>query len=149
MDDKIVTSAELAEAAALPRRLDIHTEAEDSGGKTPETVLSKTPVEQKSPARWAHERLVLYIKNFEDSLDNEHEAAMGFVGGEAGILRIEGLGYFDPDIVTFYGTDASGSKTQLIQHVTQLNVMLRAMPKAVKADAPRRIGFRLAQALED
>jgi len=47
----------------------------------------------------------------------------------AGVLRIEGLGYFDPDIVTFYGSDSSGGKTQLVQHVSQLNVMLRALPK--------------------
>ena len=65
------------------------------------------------------------------------------------MLRIEGMGYFDPDIVTFYGSDMAGGKTQLIQHVTQMNVMLRALPKAVEQDAPNRIGFRLAQDLEE
>ena len=73
---------------------------------------------------------------------------MGFAGGDAGVLRIEGMGYFDPDIVTFYGTDATGAKTQLVQHVTQLNVMLRAIPKEVDAPEPNRIGFRLAEQLE-
>ena len=33
---------------------------------------------------------------------------MGFAGGDAGVLRIEGLGYFDPDIVTFYGRTRTG-----------------------------------------
>ena len=33
---------------------------------------------------------------------------MGFTGGQAGILRIEGLGFFDPDLVTFYGRDEDG-----------------------------------------
>ncbi|MGB3315995.1 MAG: DUF6173 family protein, partial [Albidovulum sp.] len=70
--------------------------------------------------------------------------AMGFTGGDAGVLRIEGIGYFDPDIVTFYGTDDGGSRNQLIQHVSQLNVMLRAQPKAPEVEEPRRIGFRLA-----
>ena len=69
-------------------------------------------------------------------------------GGDAGVLRIEGMGYFDPDIVTFYGSDPTGAKTQLVQHVSQLNVLLRALPKQVKAKAPRRIGFRLVQDLE-
>ena len=40
--------------------------------------------------------------------------AMGFTGGDAGVLRIEGMGYFDPDIVTFYGSDPVGGKTQLV-----------------------------------
>jgi hypothetical protein len=33
----------------------------------------------------------------------------------------------------------------LIQHVSQLNVMLRALPKEVEAAEPNRIGFKLAR----
>jgi hypothetical protein len=73
---------------------------------------------------------------------------MGFTGSSAGTLRIEGVGYFDPDIVTFYGADENGAKMQLIQHVTQLNVVLRAISKETPPEEPaRRIGFRLAQDL--
>jgi len=73
---------------------------------------------------------------------------MGFAGTHSGVLRIEGIGYFDPDIVTFYGSDPAGVKTQLVQHVTQLNVILRALPKESEAAEPRRIGFRLVADLE-
>lgn len=111
----------------------------------PERVLESR--DRKSPAKWAYERLILYIKNFEEQLDGEHEIAMGFTGASAGVLRIEGIGYFDPDIVTFYGMDADGTRTQLIQHVSQLNVILRALRKEPQATEPRRIGFRLAQEL--
>ena len=97
----------------------------------------------KSPAEWAHDRLVLYIRNFEQQLDAAQEIAMGFAGNEAGVLRIEGIGYFDPDIVTFYGRDEMGAKTQLIQHVTQLSVTLRAVQKDGDETPPRRIGFHL------
>jgi hypothetical protein len=147
MDDKIATSAEAAEAAAMPRGRDVHVTDGPEDQDVPEAV-ARVPVEQKSPAQWAYERLVLYIRKFEETLDDEHEAAMGFAGGDIGVLRIEGMGYFDPDIVTFYGSDPTGAKTQLVQHVTQLNVMLRALPKAPEHDAPQRIGFRLAEDLE-
>ena len=70
---------------------------------------------------------------------------MGFTGGEAGVLRIEGLGFFDPDMITFYGRDEAGDKTQLIQHVTQLNVMLRAVGREQPMEPAQRIGFRLAK----
>lgn len=110
--------------------------------------VTDTATEDKSPAEWAYQRIILYIQNFEKQLDNEHEVAMGFTGADAGVLRIEGIGYFDPDIVTFYGTDATGTKTQLIQHVTQLNVILRALPRHKGEDEPYRIGFRLAADLE-
>ncbi|MCT4557525.1 MAG: DUF6173 family protein [Pelagimonas sp.] len=148
MNDEISTAAEAAEADALPRRRDVHTQEANTSADGP-AALTKKPLKQKSPAEWAYERLILYIQKFEETLDNEHEVAMGMVGGDAGVLRIEGMGFFDPDIVTFYGSDPSGARTQLIQHVTQLNVMLRAMPKAVpQTEKPRRIGFRLAKELE-
>jgi len=145
--DEISTSAEVHEASALPRARVVHTRPDAPRTAEmcplPEAVAAE-PVEAKSPAQWAYERLILYIQNFEAQLDDEHEVAMGFTGGDAGVLRIEGIGYFDPDIVTFYGHDEDGARTQLIQHVSQLNVMLRALPKAPEVEEPRRIGFQLA-----
>lgn len=142
MDDKIATSAEAYEATAMPRLHEVHT---DPDKQAPQEIDAGEP---KSPARWAYERLILYIQNFEKTLDNEHEVAMGFAGDSTGVIKIEGMGYYDPDIVTFYGSDSSGAKTQLVQHVTQLSVMLRALPKQVEAAEPARIGFRLAQDLD-
>ncbi|MEM6940300.1 MAG: DUF6173 family protein [Pseudomonadota bacterium] len=137
------------ETGKAPRMYEAHSdpnEVRTTPRELPKAVQEK-PVQHKSPAQWAYERTVIYLKNFEEQLDNEHEVAMGFVGGDAGVLRIEGMGYFDPDIVTFYGTDPAGGRTQLVQHVSQLNVMFRALPKAVQGKAPNRIGFRLVEDL--
>ena len=150
MGEEIETTAEAGEAAIGAALHEVHTDPKASNaGKQPlPAAMAKKPVQQKSPAQWAYERIILYLKNFEEQLDGSHEVAMGFTGGDVGVLRIEGMGYFDPDIVTFYGTDASGAKTQLIQHVSQLNVMLRALPKPAERAEAVRIGFRLAQDLE-
>lgn len=144
MSNPIDTSAEAFEASAIPQIHEVHT---DPTKTTPEGCAIKD-TGPKSPARWAYERLILYIQNFEKTLDNEHEVAMGFAGDTSGIIKIEGMGYYDPDIITFYGSDPSGTKTQLIQHVSQLSVMMRALPKPVEAVEPERIGFRLAQDLD-
>ena len=141
----IATAAEAGEAEVMAQLHEVHTDPEEAIAEIPDSI-SDGP-NAKSPARWAYERLILYIQNFEEKLDNEHEIAMGFVGGEAGVMRIEGLGYFDPDLVTFYGSDPTGARTQLIQHVTQLSVMLRALPKPPAEASPRRIGFKLARGL--
>jgi hypothetical protein len=98
----------------------------------------------KGPAAMACERLILYIRHFEQTLNASEEVVLGFAGSEVGILKIEGLGFYDPDIITFYGRDEAGMKTQLIQHVSELSVMLRAVPKPSEKDPARRIGFRLA-----
>jgi hypothetical protein len=140
-----------ADAQAMPKRAAIHTKPGEASVEQEDLPagVAKKPVEHKSPAEWAYQRLILYIQNFEKVLDGEHEVAMGFTDTGGGFLRIEGLGHFDPDIVTFYGTDQSGARVQLVQHVSQLNVLLRAMPKEHEAEEPRRIGFRLAEALDD
>ena len=146
---QIDTSAELLENDILPKSREVHTDPNAqpvTGDGLPE-ALNK-PAATKSPAQWAYERIILYIQNFEKQLDNDHEVGMGLTGGEAGVIRIEGLGFYDPDIITFYGRDPTGTKAQQIQHVSQLNVMLRALPKQVDQPEPTRIGFRLAADLE-
>lgn len=151
MGENVATTAEAVEADALPRVHEVHCDPDTparAGPHLPDALKSK-PAAQKSPAQWAYERIILYLKNFEEQLDNSQEVAMGFAGGDVGVLRIEGMGYFEPDIITFYGTDGAGSKTQLVQHVSQLNVMLRALPKPDEKVEARRIGFRLVQDIQD
>lgn len=145
----IDTSAELMENDILPQVREVHTDPSipcPSDSELPPAMTE--PVAKKSPAQWAYERIILYIRNFEAQLDNEHEVGIGLTGGTTGVIRIEGLGFYDPDIVTYYGTDGSGAKTQLIQHVTQLNVTLVAKPKQTDQPEPNRIGFRLAEVLD-
>jgi hypothetical protein len=149
---EIQTAAEVAESAVFPQAHAVHSDpnAPQTAEQKPlPASMGRKPVEKKSAAEWAYERLVLYIKNFEEQLDGEHEVAMGFAGSDMGVLRIEGMGFFDPDVLTFYGTDDGGSKTQLIQHVSQLNVMLRTLPKAEPERQANRIGFRLVDDLEN
>ena len=151
MDDLIKTAAEAVEADALPRMHEVHSDPDAKNATDqplPKGMAGKS-VAQKSPAQWAYERTVLYLKKFEEGLDDDQEIAMGFAGTDAGVLKIEGMGYFDPDIVTFYGADPSGAKMQLVQHVSQLSVVFRALPKAVEAAEPNSIGFKLLQDLEN
>jgi len=151
MDDAIRTTAEAHENAAMPCARVVHVNPDAPAGAEDKPLpagVARKPVGDKSPAEWAYERLILYIQNFEEQLDNEHEIAVGLTNSTGGILRIQGIGYFDPDIVTFYGTDDDGAKVQLIQHVSQLGVTLRALPRAQTEGTPTRIGFRLAKDLE-
>ena len=125
--------------AKVPHKAGLATDAESLLGQAP----AAPPEVEKGPAAWAYERIVTYIRNFESQLDAGHEVAMGFAGSDAGVLKIEGLGYYDPDLVTFYGRDETGNKTQLIQHISQLSVLLRAVPKEQPQEPARRIGFHL------
>ena len=140
----IATSAEAMEADVLRHR-ELRADGHDHAAPMPDALRATKRV---SPAEWAYRRVILYLKAFEESLDDGQEAAMGFAGGAGGVLRIEGIGFHAPDLVTFTGRDDRGNRCQLIQHVHQLNVLLRAVPRPDPAEAPRRIGFDLARALE-
>lgn len=144
-DDPIQTAAEAFEATAIPREHSVHADGAGPDGVS----LPPNARKARSPAEWAYQRLIVYIKKFEEGLDQDHEVAMGFVGSATGTMRIQGIGYFDPDLVTFHGSDPLGNRMQAIQHVSQLNVLLRALPKPDSKSAPRRIGFRLVADIED
>lgn len=150
MSNDIKTAAEAHEADAMPRLHEVHADPNQKAtdAKDLPKALQK-PAGQKSPSQWAYERLIMYIQKFEETLDADHEVAMGFTGGDAGVMRIEGIGFFDPDMITFYGQDQAGARTQLVQHVSQLSVMLRALPRPDDRDEPVRIGFRLVQDLDE
>lgn len=68
---------------------------------------------------------------------------MGFAISDVETIHIQGIGFFAPDIITFYGRSSDGKTCQLVQHLSQLSVMLAAAPKIT--GEPVRIGFRLGQ----
>lgn len=96
---KAAIAAAVAKAAGLPRAKVVHIDplalatAED---QPLPAALCDNPVAKKSPAEWAYDRLILYIRNFESQLDSDQEVAMGSAGSDAGVLTIEGLGFFEP-----------------------------------------------------
>lgn len=102
------------------------------------------PYGAKSPAEWTYERLVKYVLQFEAQLDQDHELGGRLVSfGPQMQFHILDLGYWNPDIITFDGLDQEGNRVRLIQHVSQLNVLLVAMRKRRPDAPPRRIGFDL------
>ena len=143
-------TADAMESAVLPEAYAIRVPAEQNASPAEEGVAQRhKDVSQKSPAEWAYDRVALYIQNFEKTLNADEEIGMGFAGSDAGTLRIDGMGYFAPDMIAFYGRDPMGKQMQLIQHVSQLNVLLVAEQKPAEADVPNRIGFKLRGEIEE
>ena len=66
--------------------------------------------------------------------------------GNQEVIHIEDVGYWGPDLLIFYGTNSEGKPQQLLQHQSQVNVLLVAVPK--EGPKPRRIGFELISKLE-
>ena len=54
---------------------------------------------------------------------------------------------YDPHMISFSGTNGKGEKLQLLQHVSQLSMLLVGMKK--RGEEPVRIGFKLKRAAEE
>lgn len=141
--DEIATTAEALEAHALEPAHDLRADGRDHPEPVPEGTRKP-----RSPAEWAAQRAILYLKRFEEGLGDDEVAAMAFAGGPGGVLRVRGVGFHAPDLVTFAGTDPAGRPMQVVQHVSQFNLTFRAEPRP-KDDTSPRVGFRLAAALTD
>ena len=106
------------------------------------TALPRAAEHADNPARWMFERLATYIRQFEATLDQEHEVGARLVSfGRELSFHIEDMGYYGPDMIVFYGKNEKGEPVQLIQHTSQLSVLLVAVRK--QSERPRRIGFIL------
>jgi hypothetical protein len=100
-----------------------------------------------NPASWMYERLVKSIVEFEKKLDQTKEVGASLANfGAQEAISIEALGYWGPDLVRFYGKNSQGNPVDLLQHISQINVLLVAMP--AQATPPRRIGFVLEGELQ-
>ena len=95
-----------------------------------------------NPAKWTHERIVRSIIDFEKKLDETLEIGLRLVSfSNAEVIHINDVGYWGPDLVIFYGRNSLNHPVELIQHITQVSVLLVAMPK--EGEEARRIGFDL------
>ena len=86
--------------------------------------------------------IIQEIIDFESNLPENMQAGgrlVSFASGE--IFSINDIKYKNPNLIIFYGELPDGSRVRMLQHQSQLNIMLMAVPVR-EPDKPRRkIGF--------
>lgn len=103
-------------------------------------------LEDPNHVKWMYKRISRSIIEFEKELDDTKEVGARLVSFNANeTILIDDLGYWGPDLIKFYGTNKDGNKVELMQHTSQVNVLLVAVP--VEGEKPNRIGFLLEQKL--
>ena len=94
------------------------------------------------PAAWMHQRIVHQIMEFEKNLGPDHEIGGRFVEGPNNeSLHITNVASWGPDMILFMGEWPDGRRFELLQHYSQVSVLLTAVKK--QNDEPRRIGFEM------
>ncbi|QUS39069.1 hypothetical protein RPMA_09655 [Tardiphaga alba] len=92
---------------------------------------------KNNPAGYMLERVRRLIAAFESKLGEDAEIGMTVSAGST--IRLRSIGASDPDMLIFTGLDDHGAKACLLQHHSQLSLLLVAVPKI--EDKPFRIGF--------
>jgi Family of unknown function (DUF6173) len=95
---------------------------------------------KENPAGYALERMTSLIRSFQASIGDEVEVGISVVGsGSAAPFRLRAIKASKPDILIFDGVDDNGNVVQLLQHYSQMGLMLVGVPKL--EEKPFRIGF--------
>lgn len=100
------------------------------------------PPKNQNLADEFHRRLIEWINDFHRDLDQEYEVGARLVNfGQSVTIHIDDIGYWNPSLISFSGKTEDGKQVELIQHVTQISILLVAL-KRENIDQPKRpIGF--------
>ena len=88
-----------------------------------------------------YRRIVALINNFESDMPDDMQAGGRLVSAGNITFSIQDVGFWDPNMIVFYEL-SDGSHVELVQHLSQLNLLLVAVKRTDDTDKPRRIiGF--------
>jgi len=91
-----------------------------------------------------YDRLVSIIIDFEKNLNTDEEVGARLLSfGETIIIHIDDIGYWNPSLIYFYGRDNNDREVKLVQHVSQISVLLMKVPRTNLQR--ERIGFKMQQ----
>jgi hypothetical protein len=110
-----------------------------------EARIAEAQHHRDNPVLRVMDALKKYILEFESQLNEQQEIGVRLIsfGGEI-VFHAQRIAFMPPNIITFYGVTTEGERVQLIQHVSQLNILLKALPKM--KEKATRIGFNAHEA---
>jgi hypothetical protein len=107
--------------------------------------VPQSPLVVAAEANYAsefHKRLTEWINNFDAALDEAHEVGVRLVSfGQTLVFHLHNIGYWNPSLICFTGVTEDGSPVELIQHVSQISVLLMKLPRKDPSKPKRPIGF--------
>lgn len=98
----------------------------------PSILPLKNQLESIAEANYAgefHRRITELIQQFDAELDASHEVGIRLVNfGQTVVFHFRQLGYWNPSLIVFGGGLDDGTGVHLIQHVSQISILLQKLP---------------------
>ncbi len=119
----------------------------DSNLKFPKVEIPRNLLVENVQDNYASEfyrRLAEWISNFDNSLDNESEVGVRLVNfGQTVVFTLEDMGYYNPSLILFRGHTQDGSPVELIQHISQISILLMKLPRENPEQPKKPLGFQV------
>ena len=130
----------------MERQLNSAYDVARQAQRTAELAHTLSEVRRKGMASGLVEQVAGQIREFEASLDDAHLPGI-IVRGDL-TLVLEQIGFHDPGLMLFIGRDGNGQPARVLQHMSQLNIALIAIPRQNTDEPKRPIGFELPRESE-
>lgn len=109
-------------------------------------ICNELPLPASTPGQNLASELYKHLKKRAEDFDNKLDGSQGvgvklIPSGQSVTFQVTALGYCDPSLIIFAGVTEGGLEVQLIQHVSQLNFLLMAMPRPNPKDPKIPLGF--------
>src|ERR1017187_9887626 len=118
----------------------------------PHLPALRNPLVEAAEANYAsefHKRLTKWIGDYDAALDQAHEVGLRLVSfGQTVVFHLTGIGFWNPSLISFTGVMEDGSPVELIQHVSQISVLLLKLVRKDPSKPKRPIGFAPEKAAE-
>ncbi len=97
-----------------------------------------------------YKRLISWISEFDQSLDEESEVGIRLVSfGQTVVFKLEDMGYYNPSLICFKGYTENSDPVELIQHVSQISILLMRLPRKNPEEPKKPFGFYSETAHEE
>jgi len=110
--------------------------------------LSKIMAEyaDSNQASGFYKRLTQMISNFDNSLGDASEVGVRLVSfGQTVVFHLRTIGYWNPSLIIFSGHTEEGEPVHLIQHISQISILLMKLPRKDPKEPKRPIGFNIPE----
>jgi hypothetical protein len=109
-------------------------------------IYNEVPEPVKPTGQNLASELYKHLKKRAEDFDNKLDGGQGvgirlIPSGQSVTFQVTALGYCDPSLIIFAGVTESGLEVQLMQHVSQLNFLLMAMPRPNPEEPKIPLGF--------
>ena len=92
-------------------------------------LLDAFDIDDLDPAELVLKNVIKKIQEFETHLPDTMQAGYYVPGAPGTVMVIDKVSCMPPNIITFSGQLSPGHNAVLVQHITQLNLLLVAAPR--------------------